>query len=112
METEEENDQRVRWKLCKKSFNVGNLGEAALRSYAKVTKHIQHEKTSRDDLPIQVFFNLMKTMARPASGLRSVSDMSMVATAKQYTLNVKPVTIATATSATEILWVLKVADSH
>ncbi|XP_051238135.1 uncharacterized protein LOC127353140 [Dicentrarchus labrax] len=108
LETEQENDQHARCKLCKKSFDVSNMGEAALTSHAKGTKHIQHEKTARDGLPIQAFFNSTKTTARPASGPGSVSNMSVVATAKQSTLNVIPAPTATAASAAEILW----ADSH
>ena len=100
----------MRCKLCEESFNVDNMGEAGLTSYAKGTKHIQNEKTARDGLPTQAFFNSTKTTARPASRLVSASDLSTVATAKQSTLNVKPTPTASATSATEIRWARKVAD--
>lgn len=73
-------------KLREKSFDMSNMGEAALSSHVKGTKHIQHEKSVRDGLPIQVFFNSTKTMVRP-SGPGSAFDQSTVATATQNTLD-------------------------
>ncbi len=64
LQTEQENDQRARCKLCRKSLDLSNMGGAALTSHDNGTKHIQHEKAVREGLPVQEFFNLTKTTER------------------------------------------------
>lgn len=40
---------RARCKLCKKSFDISNMGEAALASHAKGVKHGKCESVARED---------------------------------------------------------------
>lgn len=94
------------------SFDISNIGKAALISHAKGTKHVQPEKSMREGLPIQVFLNLTKPTWRTATGSGSASNHSTVATATQSTFNIIPAPIVTRTSAAEVRLALKVADTH
>lgn len=94
--------RRAKCKLCSKIIDISNMGEAALASHMKGTKHQTTAAAVASSAMVSTFMNV--DAANTPSNSTSVSTAT-----KQTTLNVpsKHEVIKA-----EILWALKIMDSH
>lgn len=94
-------------RLCHKTFDISNMGEAALPSHAKGAKHQSAAAAARQSAskPIAGFFTQVTDVTPSASCCASLSS-----TTKQGTILSAVSRNETLTA--EVLWVLKVANSH
>ncbi|XP_070554389.1 uncharacterized protein [Ptychodera flava] len=118
-------------KLCEKTFDVSNMGEAALKSHAKGVKHqaLVGQKQKASGLKIKDFFAQSSsdvkssTYSKPSTSssdfLTSHSQLSMSSAMSFKMPSIKPVTSSLTAFVSkndvlraEVLWTLKVVKSH
>lgn len=103
--TTDQDPGRAKCRLCGgKSFDISNMGEAALTSHAKGSRHRSAAASGATVTPISVLFATAATASATPSALLASAN-------KQTTLNDGAVTKNDILTA-EVMWALKVANSH
>ncbi len=98
---------RAKCTLCRKTFDISNMGEAALSSHAKGAKHQSAAAAACATAPNPITgFFIRVTDVTPAPNCGA----SLSATVKQGTILSAASRNETLTA--EVLWALKVANSH
>lgn len=100
--TKDTDPRRAKCKLCCKTFDISNMGEAALASHMKGKKHEAAAAVASSAIPIREFMN--------ADATKTSSDATAVSTAKKQTS--LDVSTKNEVLKAEILWALKIMNSH
>ena len=101
----EEDPGRAGCKLCVRSFDISNMGEAALVSHAKGKKHTDNQKAAEQTTSVSTYF-----APRPAVASTDRPNVTASSSTRQPTIN-QSITSNDVLSA-EILWSMKCMDSH
>ncbi|XP_072564149.1 uncharacterized protein [Paramormyrops kingsleyae] len=104
----DQDPRRAKCRLCHKTFDISNMGEAALSSHAKGAKHQSAAAAAQQSAsnPIAGFFTQVTNVMIPSASCSA----SLSSTTKQGTILSAVSRNETLTA--EVLWALKVANSH
>jgi len=101
--TPDKDPGRAKCRICGgKTFDISNMGEAALTSHAKGIKHQSAAASEAKSNPITGFLTTARATATPSSTSLSLAKQSSIT--DMVTKN----EVLTA----EVMWALKVANSH
>jgi hypothetical protein len=105
---------KARCKLCVKSIDISNMGEAALKSHSKGAVHQQKVKLTAvgDNPPIALFMASANTASTSGSVAANFVAASKTAAVSASVRSVTHFVEANEVQSAEILWVLNTVMSH